>query len=146
MVVGVLLLRQMKLKQLESELCQIGNFAFSEPKIVYEQYPTSPHIAAQMLYLAENTFEDIEGRNVLDLGCGTGILSLGASFLGAAAVLGVDIDEDALEIARVNAEENADIDFLLSNATNLTALKKHSFDVVLMNPPFVRLMVLLFIE
>ena len=126
----------MKLKQLESELCQIGNFAFPEAKIIYEQYPTSPHIASQMLYLAESTFEDIEGKNVLDLGCGTGILSLGASFLGASSVVGVDIDKDALEVARDNAEENADVDFILGNVTNL-GLKQNSFDVVLMNPPFV---------
>jgi ribosomal protein L11 methyltransferase len=44
--------------------------------------------------------------NVLDYGCGSGILGIAAAKLGAASVLGVDIDDNALIAARDNAANN----------------------------------------
>ncbi len=46
------------------------------------------------------------GMTVLDYGCGSGILGIAAASLGAARVLGVDIDDRALEAARYNAMRN----------------------------------------
>jgi ribosomal protein L11 methyltransferase len=46
------------------------------------------------------------GCVVLDYGCGSGILGIAAARLGAETVLGVDIDERALEVARANAARN----------------------------------------
>lgn len=46
------------------------------------------------------------GERVLDLGCGSGILSIGALLLGAQSAYGVDIDENAAAIARENAQKN----------------------------------------
>lgn len=46
------------------------------------------------------------GMNVLDLGCGSGILSQVALLLGAASATAVDIDPNAAKIARENAERN----------------------------------------
>jgi len=46
------------------------------------------------------------GCTVLDYGCGSGILGIAAARLGAADVLGVDIDEKAVEAARDNAARN----------------------------------------
>jgi ribosomal protein L11 methyltransferase len=43
---------------------------------------------------------------VLDLGCGSGILSIAALLLGAQKCVGVDIDENAVRIAKENAELN----------------------------------------
>lgn len=43
---------------------------------------------------------------VLDIGCGSGILALSAMLLGAKSALGVDIDEKAVKTARENAERN----------------------------------------
>ncbi len=43
---------------------------------------------------------------VLDLGCGSGILSIAALLLGAKSCTGVDIDENSVRIARENAELN----------------------------------------
>lgn len=45
-------------------------------------------------------------ETVLDYGCGSGILGIAAAKLGAASVLGVDIDENALTAARDNARKN----------------------------------------
>lgn len=46
------------------------------------------------------------GMSVLDYGCGSGILGIAAARLGAGDVLGIDIDEKAVEAARDNAERN----------------------------------------
>ncbi len=46
------------------------------------------------------------GDKVLDYGCGSGILGIAAAKLGAAYVAGVDIDPQAVEAARANAERN----------------------------------------
>jgi ribosomal protein L11 methyltransferase len=48
----------------------------------------------------------IAGRTVLDLGCGSGILSIASSKLGAARVLGVDVDPLSVEVAKENATAN----------------------------------------
>lgn len=46
------------------------------------------------------------GMKVIDLGCGSGILSVGALLLGADSAVGVDIDPNAVDIAYNNADEN----------------------------------------
>ena len=46
------------------------------------------------------------GCTVLDYGCGSGILAIAAARLGASRVAGVDIDPQAVEAARANAERN----------------------------------------
>lgn len=46
------------------------------------------------------------GSSVLDYGCGSGILAIAAARLGASHVAGVDIDPQAVEAARANAERN----------------------------------------
>lgn len=48
----------------------------------------------------------LAGKTVLDYGCGSGILAMAASALGAASVFGVDIDPQAVETARFNTEAN----------------------------------------
>lgn len=47
-----------------------------------------------------------ENVKVLDVGCGSGILSIAASLLGAGEVLGVEIDKDAVQVARENVQLN----------------------------------------
>ena len=47
-----------------------------------------------------------ENVKVLDVGCGSGILSIAASLLGAGEVLGVKIDKDAVQVARENVQLN----------------------------------------
>jgi ribosomal protein L11 methyltransferase len=51
--------------------------------------------------------DGVEGTRVLDLGCGTGILALAASKMGASSVVAVDIDRGAVETCRENARLNA---------------------------------------
>eukprot|EP00659_Diplonema_papillatum_P013961 gene13961-21357_t len=79
---------------------------FKKPKIELEQYATPAELAGHFLCSAQRTYGDIEGKMVLDLGCGAGVLSVAAGMLGADSVTGVDVDEEALEISRRNRDES----------------------------------------
>lgn len=46
------------------------------------------------------------GDEVLDMGCGSGILSVAAALLGAKSVTGVDIEEDSIRVSKENAARN----------------------------------------
>lgn len=71
----------MKLKKLQHVLENIETF--ENPKIELEQYTTSSHIAACVLHTAQFVYGDIYGKRVADLGCGSGVLCIGAALLGA---------------------------------------------------------------
>jgi len=108
---------------------------FQYPKPHLEQYPTPPDLAVKFLNLA---YEDIKDKVVFDLGCGTGILSVGSAILGARMVVGVDIDILALKIAKKNLEAvrgiYGELKVYFVNA-DIRELKFRA-DTVVMNPPF----------
>jgi putative methylase len=104
------------------------------PKVQLEQYTVSEELAANVLYIAAYTNGDVVGKSVLDLACGTGRLALGASFLGADTVVGVDIDRSAIKTA-VENRFNAGVDnveWVLGDIKSIAG----RFDTVLQNPPF----------
>ena len=73
-------------------------------------------------------------KTVLDYGCGSGILAMVASKLGAANVIGVDIDPQAIESARFNAERNqCVIEYALPEAFGAAHPATEKFDVVVAN-------------
>ncbi|XP_062577496.1 rRNA N6-adenosine-methyltransferase METTL5-like [Saccostrea cucullata] len=135
---------KMKLQKLQSYLEDIDEF--DNPKILLEQYPTTPHIAAVMLHEIQLKYGDIAGCSVLDLGCGCGILTIGSVIKGAAYVLGIDIDEEALEVCRRNLDEFevSNVDLLQQDIVNISPkdskdsqkMLSKNFDTVIMNPPF----------
>ncbi|KAL6006167.1 hypothetical protein ACLOJK_040213 [Asimina triloba] len=125
---------EMKLKQLEGYIGILQQF--STPKVELEQYPTGAHIASRLLYTAENTFGDIDGKVVADFGCGCGTLGIAGALLGAEHVIGIDIDPESLEIASLNAEDlEVDINLIQCDINNLKWRGK-VVDTVVMNPPF----------
>jgi putative methylase len=120
----------MKKNELERALQKVT--PHSKPRPDLEQYSTPAAIAADMLFIAYS-LGDIEGRKVVDLGCGGGILSIGAALLGAEKVTGIDVDEAALNDARRNAASaGVDIELLKMDVSGAD-LKA---DTVIMNPPF----------
>jgi len=126
----------MKLKELECHLQEVDEF--EEPKILLEQYPTRPHIAACMIHTMASTFDDVEDRSILDLGCGSGVLTIGCVMLGAATVLGLDLDADALDTCQQNLEafDIDNVDLVNGNVVDADMILRQKSDVVIMNPPF----------
>jgi ribosomal protein L11 methyltransferase len=64
-------------------------------------HPTTRLCLEALESIADRTF--VAGARVLDIGCGSGILSIAAARLGAASVLGLDIDPIAVEATTANA-------------------------------------------
>ena len=120
----------MKKKQLEMILQKVPSF--EKPIINLEQYQTPAEIASDILFIAYQ-FGDIENKTVLDLGCGTGIFSIGANILGAKKIIGVEIDENCLKVARKYAKENnMKITFINKDIKDI----KIKCDTIIMKPPF----------
>jgi len=70
-------------------------------------FGTGTHPTTQLcLELMERVFVERQMSNVIDIGCGSGILSIAAIKLGAKNVLGVDIDEESIKNSRENADTN----------------------------------------
>ncbi len=120
----------MKKKELEIFLQSIPDFV--KPKPDLEQYITSAGIVADIIFIGFQ-MGDIENKNVLDLGCGTGIFSVGAYIAGAKKVTGIDLDEEAIKTAKKFADENKlNIDFIVKDIKDADII----CDTVFMNPPF----------
>ncbi|RZN62106.1 METTL5 family protein [Methanonatronarchaeum sp. AMET6-2] len=117
-------------KQLEIKLSSLEGFQNPDPR--YEQYQTPSGITALITHHAYMQ-GNVKGKTVYDLGCGTGMFAIAAKLLGADQVVGVDLDREAIETARKNADKlGVEIEWVEMNVKELTA----SADTVLQNPPF----------
>ncbi|MBO4487949.1 MAG: 50S ribosomal protein L11 methyltransferase [Bacteroidaceae bacterium] len=97
-----------------------------EPKM---SFGTAHHPTTYMMlsYVAEL---DMQGKRVLDMGCGTAVLAILAKIRGASYVEGVDIDEWAFNNARENAASNGvEIELKLGDANSLAG----HFDIIIAN-------------
>lgn len=74
---------------------------------------------------------DLEGKTVIDYGCGSGILAIAAVKLGAALAYAVDIDPQCLAVTRENAERNGVAERLVIGAPD--ACPRAPVDVLLAN-------------
>lgn len=119
----------MKKRKLEMLLEQVKGF--DSPDVRREQYATPAVVASELLYFAYMS-GDLEG-SVVDLGCGTGMLAIGAGLLGTKKIIGIDSDIRALEIAKKNANQlDVDIAWVCCDVRDFCG----RFDTVVMNPPF----------
>lgn len=121
-----------KKRQLEMALQSIPAHINPDPDL--EQYSTPAKIAADLLWNAYS-LGDIEGMKVVDLGTGTGVFAIGAALLGAKEAVGVDVDIEAVEIAREEASLRG-----LADVTRFISGDVREFheeaDTVIQNPPF----------
>ena len=113
---------------------------FENGKVRLEQYPTDSEVGADILWNAG--FNDIWEKVIVDLGCGTGILGIGALLMGAERVIFIDIDDKVLDVLRenihfiddkmgLNLNEKSEI--ICKNVNDLSTIKS---DLVVQNPPF----------
>jgi putative methylase len=120
----------MKQSELERFLQRVPPHPSPAPAL--EQYMTPAPLAASTLFFAAQC-GDITGKSVGDLGCGTGILAIGASLLGASEVVAIDIDEPSVKAGKAFAEdEGLDIDWQVGDIDDFHG----ELDTVVMNPPF----------
>lgn len=95
-------------------------------------FGTGQHETTSMcLQLAEGLL--LQGKTVLDVGCGSGILGLSALLLGAKSAEMVDIDSQATDVALHNAQINRLQDKCAIKTGNLTEQTSGQFDVVFAN-------------
>ncbi len=121
---------QLSKRQLEIQLGKLK--ILEKPNLKLEQYPVSSEVASELLYMADFEHDDLDGR-VIDLGTGTGRLAIGAALMGAKEIVGVDVDEHALALAKENAETaEVEVGWIQSDIEKI----KGKFDSVIMNPPY----------
>ena len=120
-------------KHLEMRLQSVP--AHPRPKVGLEQYTTPSIIASDLIWNAYS-LGDVEGKNIVDLGCGTGVFAIGSALMGANSSLGVDIDEDSIRLAiDVRDKLNVDnLDFIVSDICRFNG--SFDADTVFQNPPF----------
>ena len=125
-------------KQLEIVLSQLREI--EKPKPELEQYTIPGDLAADILNLAYIA-GDVKGKTVVDLGCGSGRLAIGALLMGAKKAIAVDSDKAVLKTAKENVK-------IVERLTNQKISKKIQFvasdvtkakvkgDTVIQNPPY----------
>ena len=120
-------------KHLEMKLQSIPTHP--KPKVGLEQYTTPSIIASDLLWNA-SSLGDVDGRNIVDLGCGTGIFAIGSALMGANSSIGVDIDDESIALAcEVQDKLNVDnVFFICSDIDDFN--DSINVDTVFQNPPF----------
>ena len=120
-------------KHLEMKLQAIPNHP--KPKVGLEQYTTPATIASDLVW---NAFSlgDIENKNIVDLGCGTGVFAIASALMGSLSSVGVDVDEDSISLAfDVRDKLNVDnVDFVVGDICDFNPAS--NADTVFQNPPF----------
>ena len=76
--------------------------------------------------------ESVQGKKVLDMGTGTGILAILAEQLGAYSILAVDIEDWSVENTVENAERNACIK-IEGRCGDIDSVQENEFDIILAN-------------
>ena len=123
-----------KKKQLEIVLQGVS--PLDKPRVELEQYQTPAGMAAEILYGAFMEGH-IAGTDVLDLGCGSGVFTLGSAWLGAARVTGVDVDPKALAKLRDNICDTGPPEVIDLFQTDVADFRPgRTYDTCVMNPPF----------
>lgn len=126
-----------------AEKCVIhSSFHTDYPKLEYDitidpkmAFGTGHHSTTNLI-VSELLSMNLTGYNILDVGTGTGILSIVSILHGAKKAIGIEIDEaayvNALENIKLNKVENQ-IEILNGDASSLAEYKSESFDIVLAN-------------
>jgi len=111
---------------------------FASPNEALEQYRTPPDLASKIAWRVLRE-EGAEVSAVIDLGCGTGILCFAFVLAGSPYCVCLDVDRDALELARGYArEKNIDLhaDFVVSDVKSIAIREGVERSLAVTNPPW----------
>ncbi len=105
------------------------------PKVGLEQYSTPSVIASDLIWNADS-LGDIENKNILDLGCGSGMFTIASALMGANIACGVDVDEDSINVADETSRKLKleNVNYILSDIDEFNC--SYEVDTVIQNPPF----------
>ncbi|MEZ5284509.1 MAG: 50S ribosomal protein L11 methyltransferase [Vicinamibacterales bacterium] len=76
---------------------------------------------------------DVAGRRVLDIGTGSGVLAMAAALAGAASVIAIDVDQDAIDSARASASLNPLPEVVTFDVADFRTTPPEAADLVLAN-------------
>jgi predicted RNA methylase len=113
---------------------------FSNHDLHKEQYETPSEIAADFLWQINMIDRNIAEKNILDIGCGTGILGIGAMLLGAKHVTFVEIDNSAIEILKNNIKKTEEeigqkFNYQVIHS-DISSVNTIQTEICICNPPF----------
>ena len=120
-------------KELAIKLSQLKQFRNIKEDL--EQYVTPSEIAATLLWNAY-MLGDIEGKKVIDLGAGTGILGIGALLLNAKEVIFIEVDKEALKVLKRNISNIKTKKYKILLKDVISEEIEEKADTIIMNPPF----------
>ena len=126
----------MRLRSLAIQLSKLQEI--SSPNLNLEQYQTEGEIAARWLFDIQS-FDDLKpGCRVVDLGCGNGILGIGAVLMGAGSAILVDSDKKSCEVSTRNVESLgiSDIVKIINSKIGEKDIEIREADIVVSNPPW----------
>lgn len=114
-----------------------GNMIQVDSRVLIPRFETELLVERTIHYI-KDIFgnEHLSDLNILDIGTGSGCISIALKKELNSHIVGVDISQDALEVARSNASDNeVDISFICSDIfSNVHGM----FDVIISNPPYIR--------
>jgi len=122
-------------KDLEVQLSKLKSF--ESPSLELEQYPTPSNIAAEWIWNMALKGE-AAGREILDAGCGPGILGIGLLLMGARKVYFLDLDEKIMLVCMENYNqikeeyEVGEAEFIIGDVS----IFDHEPEIIVQNPPF----------
>ncbi len=116
---------------------------YTYPKIELEQYGINATCAVDIIYYAGFEYNDINNTLIIDLGAGTGRLSIASAFLNASYILSIDIDIKAIKILKKNIK-SLELDHIIFPVCadiryieiSKKILPKNIKITTIMNPPF----------
>lgn len=117
----------------------IGNVEFLNTTIKVDERVLIPRFETELL--VDKTIKKVKDLHlnnpkILDLGTGSGCISIALKKNIPCSVTGIDISSKAIELAKENAKENhVEIDFKIENMINTDF---EGYDVIISNPPYVK--------